>query len=406
MARRKIREHDAKKIIADAIPELGFKSVLITPETNVETLPERFHWLLQEKLTIKPDQLFGKRKKHGLVLIDAAFQGVKDFLQQYRNKEFTINDTEDILTHFIIEPFVPHHKEYYLAITSERDHDTIHFSETGGIDIEENWDNVKTIQIPTFTNIDEVKLEFLDNSEIENKEKITSFIKELYKAFRDLDFTYLEINPFTFDNDGKIVLLDTVARIDDCASFKGQWDLEFPREFGKRQYQEELHIEELDRKSGASLKLTILNPDGKIWNILGGGGASIIYLDMITNLGHGKEIANYGESSGNPSMEESYEYARSILELMTKNNGKVLFIVGGIANFTDVRSTFKGTIKALEEYADQLKDVTIFVRRGGPHHEEGLRLMKGTGEKLGIRMYVHGPETSMPEIITIAGGSL
>lgn len=46
------------------------------------------------------------------------------------------------ITTFIIEPFVPHHQEYYLSMVSERLGSTISFSECGGIEIEENWDKV------------------------------------------------------------------------------------------------------------------------------------------------------------------------------------------------------------------------------------------------------------------------
>ena len=50
--------------------------------------------------------------------------------------------------------------------------------------------------------------------------------------------------------------------------------------------------------SAASLKLTILNPKGRIWSMVAGGGASVIYADTLTDLGAGEEIANYGEYSG------------------------------------------------------------------------------------------------------------
>lgn len=53
------------------------------------------------------------------------------------------------ITTFIIEPFIPHDQEYYLSIVSERLGCTISFSECGGIEIEENWDKVKTIYLPT-----------------------------------------------------------------------------------------------------------------------------------------------------------------------------------------------------------------------------------------------------------------
>lgn len=53
------------------------------------------------------------------------------------------------ITTFIVEPFVPHDQEYYLSIVSERLGSTISFSECGGIEIEENWDKVKTIFLST-----------------------------------------------------------------------------------------------------------------------------------------------------------------------------------------------------------------------------------------------------------------
>jgi len=395
MARKKIREYDAKKLIAENIEniELNQQSILVTPATNLDDLPNHHTWLTQQ-LVVKPDQLFGKRKKSGLVLINKNYDQVKQFIQEKINQEFTIGKATDKLTHFLIEPYIEHEQEYYLCFKSERDHDIIYFSEQGGIDIEKNWDNVKEIKVPTLDNIEEVDFE-----KITNKEQIIILAKSLFKIFRNLNFTYLEINPFTI-KDNKIYLLDTVAHLDSCA----KTNINFPKEFGKKPFPEEELIEELDKNSGASLKLTILNPEGKIWNILSGGGASIIYLDMITNLGKGDEIANYGESSGNPSTEESYQYAKAILQLMIKNEGKILFIVGGIANFTDVKDTFKGFIQALEEYSNQLKqnNVTIFVRRGGPNYEEGLNLIKETGARLGIPMFVHGPDTSMSEIIQIA----
>ena len=40
---------------------------------------------------------------------------------------------------------------------------------------------------------------------------------------------------------------------------------------------QEAYIAELDAKSGASLKLTVLNPLGRIWTMVAGGGASVIY---------------------------------------------------------------------------------------------------------------------------------
>ena len=92
-----------------------------------------------------------------------------------------------------------------------------------------------------------------------------------------------------------------------------------------------------------------------------GGGASVVYADTICDLGFGSELANYGEYSGAPTETMTYEYARTILDLMTQgpvsSDGKVLIIGGGIANFTDVAATFKGIIRALLRFKEKLLKV-------------------------------------------------
>ena len=85
--------------------------------------------------------------------------------------------------------------------------------------------------------------------------------------------------------------------------------------------------------------------------MVAGGGASVIYSDTICDLGGSKELANYGEYSGAPSEQQTYEYAKTILNLMTSSpkhpDGKILITGGGIANFTNVAATFRGELNSL-----------------------------------------------------------
>jgi ATP citrate (pro-S)-lyase len=141
--------------------------------------------------------------------------------------------------------------------------------------------------------------------------------------------------------------------------------------------------------------------------MVAGGGASVIYSDTICDLGGTSELANYGEYSGAPTEGQTYEYAKTVLSLMTRfahPDGKVLIIGGGIANFTNVAATFKGIIKALTEFKEKLMEhrVSIFVRRGGPNYQEGLRVMREVGNDLGIPMHVFGTETHMTAICAMA----
>jgi ATP citrate (pro-S)-lyase len=84
--------------------------------------------------------------------------------------------------------------------------------------------------------------------------------------------------------------------------------------------------------------------------------------------------------------------------------GKVLFIGGGIANFTNVASTFKGVIRAIREFAPVLIEhkVQIWVRRAGPNYQEGLKNIKSVGIELGLDMHVYGPEMHVSGIVPLA----
>ena len=63
------------------------------------------------------------------------------------------------------------------------------------------------------------------------------------------------------------------------------------RSFGRAEFPEEAFIKSMDAKTGASLKLTILNVTGRVWTMVAGGGASVVYADTICDLGFAFERA-------------------------------------------------------------------------------------------------------------------
>jgi ATP citrate (pro-S)-lyase len=144
--------------------------------------------------------------------------------------------------------------------------------------------------------------------------------------------------------------------------------------------------------------------------MVAGGGASVVYSDAIAAAGFAHELANYGEYSGAPTEGQTYEYAKTILDLMTRGeplkDGKVLIIGGGAANFSDVAATFKGIIRALKEHKEGLirHNVKIWVRRAGPNYQEGLKAMRLCGESLGVPIKVYGPEAPITAIVPMALG--
>lgn len=423
MSAKAISEATGKDILNRHLNENGAGAAIcqfvsVNMETDWEKLAVTNPWLLTTPLVVKPDQLIKRRGKLGLIGIKKNFVEVKQWIEQRIGKDQKIGNTIGKLKNFIIEPFLPHtdEDEMYVCIYSHRTADTILFHHQGGVDIGDVDKKALQLNIPVNKdiNIDEVKSALLTNVlDSAKKQRLANFIVGLYRTFVDLYFTYLEINPIVVTRES-IFILDLAAKLDSTADFicRPKWgDVEYPPPFGRDAYPEEAYIADLDAKSGASLKLTILNRNGRIWTMVAGGGASVIYSDTICDLGGATELANYGEYSGAPSEQQTYEYAKTILNLMTSSPkhplGKILITGGGIANFTNVAATFRGIVTALREFQPKLieHNVSIFVRRAGPNYQEGLRKMREFGSSLGIPLHVFGPETHMTSICGMALGT-
>ncbi|XP_046894290.1 ATP-citrate synthase isoform X1 [Hypomesus transpacificus] len=404
-----------KYICTSAAVQNRFRYANVTPETDFDRLAQDHPWLLTERLVVKPDQLIKRRGKLGLVGVNLDLNGVRDWLKTRLMRETAVGKAKGVLKNFLIEPFVAHkqEEEFYVCIYATREGDYVLFHHEGGVDVGDVDAKAQKLLVGVDEKISEdaVKKQLLSHVPADRKAVLASFVVGLFNLYEDLYFTYLEINPVVVTKDG-VFVLDMAAKIDATADYlcKAKWgDVEFPPPFGREAYPEEAYIADLDAKSGASLKLTLLNPRGRIWTMVAGGGASVVYSDTICDLGGVDELANYGEYSGAPSEQQTYDYAKTILSLMTREkhpDGKVLIIGGSIANFTNVAATFKGIVRAIRDYQGPLKEheVMIFVRRGGPNYQEGLRVMGEVGKTTGIPIHVFGTETHMTAIVGMALG--
>jgi len=442
MAQKAIREYDAKSILAKHwgkyFPDFtyAYETVMVQNGADLTEAAKKHAWLNEKTLVAKPDMLFGKRGKNGLVLFKDAKPGdvslakatswidEKGGEKQKVYFEFdgdtpTGEPSVDMLTHFLVEPFMPHtqDEEYYVSATCVGDDDVIYMSAEGGMEVEEGWDEkVTEVAFPITATEDEIAAKIRANvpADVAEKDKanFAEFCIGFFRAYRELNFAYLEINPFVLQGN-TVELLDMVAKLDDTAGFMmvNEWgDIPYPTAFGMdEKTPEEEAVELADSKTGASLKLTLLKPEARIWTMVAGGGASVVYADTIADMAGIDDLANYGEYSGGPTTGETKFYAETLFDLMTREKdpsgrGKVLIIGGAIANFTDVAKTFTGIIQAFENYQDKLKavDVKIYVRRGGPNYEKGLKDIKEAADRMGLYIEVYGPETHVTDIVRMA----
>ncbi|KAG7216396.1 hypothetical protein INR49_021668, partial [Caranx melampygus] len=220
-----------------------------------------------------------------------------------------VGKAKGVLKNFLIEPFVPHAGDHVL------------FHHEGGVDVGDVDAKAQRLMVAVDDklNEDQVKRQLLTLFLMIEEIVLASFYCGSLHLYEDLYFTYLEINP----------LIDATA-ITSARRNGVMWSFHHLLQGGLSRGG--LHSRS-DAKSGASLKLTLLNPragSGPWW--LGEG-----LRDTICDLGGVDELANYGEYSVAP-----------------------------------------GIVRAIKDYQGPLKEheVTIFVRRGGPNYQEGLRVME------------------------------
>jgi len=253
MSAKACREYHGKQLLAKYVKEVSSKNgdpievdsraALISPETNLEDLIAEKLWLADgsTKLVVKPDQLIKRRGKAGLVGVNLTFAEVKEWIAERMQKDITVEGVTGLLEHFIVEPFVPHkdEEEHYVCIISNGSGEEILFYHGGGVDVGDVDSKASKLQIDIDANADETEIvqQLLQQIPESKQTALARFIWCLFKVYRMLNFTYMEINPLVMTESGGIFPLDLAAKIDETASFlcATKWGhIDFPAPFGRK----------------------------------------------------------------------------------------------------------------------------------------------------------------------------
>lgn len=389
MPRKRISEFRAKENI---VPLFGglYEGCSIDVAEDVESQLSdlRLKQPTHQRFAVKVDQGVKGRFAKGLVALDVSSKQLIPTIKRLAAKGYRW---------FLVEPMTPHSQleERYLALQYTRGGLQLLYASTGGVTIEARADQLHTVMIDAMT--DWPAIAAATKVMVDQLQALVAFCRDQYIAF-------LEINPYVVD-DGAVHVLDAAVEVDDAgAYFATAWNEDDVRRVAARSLTpQEVLVSTLDHTSPASYKLDVINPDGSIFLLLSGGGASVVVADELYARGFGAELANYGEYSGNPTTEETKLYAAAVLELLlaSKAPQKVLFIGGAVANFTDVAATFAGIVRAFESVATELQcqNIKVFVRRGGPRQEAGLAAMRMLLAEYELLGAVHGPDISLPAAV-------
>ena len=96
-----------------------------TAKSILDQAEVTYPWLLAEgaKFVAKPDQLIKRRGKSGLLALNKTWPEARAWVEERAGKRQQVETVQGTLTHFLVEPFVPHPDgtEYYINIHSVRD---------------------------------------------------------------------------------------------------------------------------------------------------------------------------------------------------------------------------------------------------------------------------------------------
>ena len=279
-------------------------------------------------------------------------------------------------------------REFYLGIT----YDTVAkapiaiFSAEGGVDIEElarqNPEKVQKRHFSVRSGLPEYKArEMVSLTGISGKTLLglSNILSLLANIFLENDATIAEINPLAQTRDGRRVALDCHLEIDDDALFRNRSIAEKENdpnriEGERKQSDFEKKASEIDNLDHKGVAGRLIEIDGNLGLIIGGGGASLTAFDAVQR--HGGHPANYCEIGGNPSVLKTKELTKHIF---SKPGVEKIAVIMNVVSNTRVDLMARGVIKGILEAGKSPSDKVAVFRIPGAWEDEGSKILKKYG---------------------------
>ena len=306
-------------------------------------------------VVLKSQVLAGNRKQKGGIQIVSRPSGIASGLEGLLGKEIYGEGVKKVLLEEKINPVA----EYYVSLSysTESRGPVLALSPHGGTGIAK----AKTYPIDFFLGMSD----FFLRSALKtagfpkgDSAELIPLIQNLWELFIKEYAIVIEINPLFKTHEGKYIAGDAKVILDDEK-------LKYPK--------------------------SVIHMNGDIAILASGGGASLLNMDGLLN--YGGRPANYTEYSGNPPADVVKDLTKQVLN---KKGLKGCWVVGGIANFTDIYETMRGFIEGLQEIKPK-PSYPIVVRRDGPHSKEAFAMLKKVAREKNFDIHLFGSEISMLE---------
>ena len=380
--------------------ELLKKAKVPIPEGGVATTPQEAKKIAEKvgkPVAIKSQIWAGGRGKAGGIQFAQNPKEAEKAAGKLLGSEIKNLTVERVL----VEEKLDIDREFYAGVIIDASREVraplIMFSTEGGVDIEE----VPSEKIAQM-NVDVLRgLRFYEALNLAIKLKvptqllpaIAGAILGLYETFKGYNCRTAEINPLVLTKDGKIYAADCRIAIDDSSVFRhpelgidvARESSTPPTELDKIAWQ----IEEGDLRGTCYIAQMIL--EIKELGVVGyhgiGGGGAILGVDALNR--QGLKIANYADTSGNPTAAKVYRAAKVILS----QAGIEGYMLGGfiVANQEQWHHAH-GVVKALREELADKPGFPVVLLLCGNKEKESLEILREGTKDLPARIEIYGSD--------------
>jgi succinyl-CoA synthetase beta subunit/citryl-CoA synthetase large subunit len=288
----------------------------------------------------------------------------------------------------LVEKQVPIRKEYFAAVTYDTTAKSpiMIFSPEGGVDVEDSAQAGREKVVMKTFSLRKGFYEFHARDigimgGLKGKEllDVANILQRMVQLFLNIDATIVEINPLAVTDDGECIACDAHIEIEDDALYRQK---KLRERFGakkgvsgaREQTEFEKKAQEIDSLDHRGVAGRMIEFDGDLGLIIGGGGASLTTFDAVRK--NGGHPANYCEIGGNPSVLKVKELTK---HLLSKPGVKRIAVIMNVVSNTRVDLVARGVIKGiLEAGKDPGKTIAIF-RIPGAWEAEGFKILRKYG---------------------------
>ena len=279
--------------------------------------------------------------------------------------------------------------EFYASVIVDDSYKTkgpaLMLSTEGGVDIEEvalqHPERVRRRNIPilegiTIKEIADVVESF--NLPRVSSEQLSQIALGVYQVFKKYDARSVEINPIALSSDGTAYAADCRVVLDEASVFRHpDLGITFPRDLGRTPTQLERiawRIEENDYR-GISYFAQMTEQVSESAGYVGfhgiGGGAAMLGADAL--MRQGLRIANYADTSGNPTASKVY---RTVKVILSQPNIEGYVLMGAVLANQEQWHHANALVRALREDLPSRPNFPVVLLIAGNKEAESIEILK------------------------------